>query len=141
METNKNNSKLIGVGIIALVLGYLIYPQINRYNKVPMGMHQMPDGSMMLDVNSNMHTNMTMGSMMEAMTANLSGKSGTEFDSAFLEEMIPHHMGAIEMAQMVLKTSKNPELIKLANDIISAQQKEINMMRGWQREWFGIQPE
>lgn len=141
METNKNNSKLVVVGVVALVLGYLLYPQINRYNKIPMGMHRMPDGSMMLDVSSNMHSNMTMGSMMEAMTKSLEGKSGTEFDSAFLEEMIPHHMGAIEMAQMVLKTSKNPELIKLANDIISAQQKEINMMRGWQSEWFGVQPE
>ncbi len=140
METNKNNSKLVIVGVIALVLGYLVYPQINK-QKVPMGMHQMPDGSMMMDVNNQMHTSMTMDSMMEAMTASLKDKTGQEFDSAFLEEMIPHHQGAIEMAQMVLKTSKKPELIKLANDIISAQQKEINMMRDWQRQWFGIQPE
>ncbi len=125
------------VGIVALVLGYLIYPQINK-QKVPMGMHQMPDGSMMLDANDSMHSKMTMGSMMDAMTANLAGKTGEEFDSAFLEEMIPHHLGAVEMAQMVLKNSKNPELLKLAQDIIDAQQKEINMMRGWQKEWFGI---
>ncbi len=140
METNKNNSKLVIVGVVALVLGYLVYPQINK-QKVPIGMHQMPDGSMMMDVNNQMHTSMTMDSMMEAMTASLKDKTGQEFDSAFLEEMIPHHQGAIEMAQMVLKTSKKPELIKLANDIISAQQKEINMMRDWQRQWFGIQPE
>ncbi len=138
METNKNNSKLVIVGVIALVLGYLVYPQINK-QKVPMGMHQMPDGSMMMDVNNQMHTSMTMDSMMEAMTASLKGKTGEEFDNAFLEEMIPHHQGAIEMAKMVLVSSKNPELVKLANDIISAQQKEINMMRDWQRQWFGVQ--
>ena len=40
---------------------------------------------------------------------------------------------------MVLAQSKRPELIQLANDIIAAQQKEIDMMRGWQRTWFGIQ--
>jgi uncharacterized protein (DUF305 family) len=40
------------------------------------------------------------------------------------------------MAQQVLATSKRPELIKLANDIISAQTKEIAQMKEWQKAWF-----
>ena len=93
-------------------------------------MHKMPDGSMM----SNM--GMDMDSMMSGMMAGLEGKTGDEFDKAFLSEMIVHHQGAVEMAKAVLKTSKKPELLKLANDIISAQNKEITMMQGWEKAWF-----
>ncbi len=137
METKNKNLKFVVFIIAAFILGYLIYPQINRKH-MPTGMHKIPDGSMMMDMNSNMHQNMSMGNMMKAMTKSLEGKTDKEFDSAFLEEMIPHHLGAIEMAQMVLKSSNSPELKKLANDIISAQQKEIDMMRKWQKEWFGL---
>ena len=124
--------------VFAFALGYLAYPKLNEDN-IPLGMHQMPNNNMMGD--EVMHQNMSMGQMMDAMSMNLKGKTGNDFDSAFLEEMIPHHLGAIEMARMVLATSKRPELIKLANEIISAQQKEIETMRGWQRTWFGVQPQ
>jgi uncharacterized protein (DUF305 family) len=77
-----------------------------------------------------------MDGMMMDMMSGLSGKTGDSFDQAFLSEMIVHHQGAVEMAQSVLKNSKRPELIKLANDIISAQNKEIDMMKGWQGVWF-----
>lgn len=66
----------------------------------------------------------------------LEGKTGDAFDQAFLKEMIVHHEGAVVMAQQVLATSKRPELIKLANDIISAQTKEIAQMKEWQKAWF-----
>jgi len=94
------------------------------------GIHQMPDGSMMNNDGSSMQT------MMHDMNAALVGKTGDKFDKAFLSEMIIHHEGAVEMAQAVLKNSKRPELIKLANDIISAQSTEINMMKNWQTAWF-----
>jgi len=50
--------------------------------------------------------------------------------------MVIHHQGAIDMANQVLKTSKRPELIQLANDIITAQTKEIDMMQAWKKTWF-----
>ncbi|MFM2383712.1 MAG: hypothetical protein RIQ72_284, partial [Candidatus Parcubacteria bacterium] len=65
----------------------------------------------------------------------LEGKTGLEFDQAFLSEMIIHHQGAVDMAKQVLATSKRPELMKLANEIIAAQTKEIEMMKKWQTEW------
>ena len=77
-----------------------------------------------------------MGDMMQSMNMNLEGKIGDEFDKAFLNEMITHHEGAVEMAKLVLTTSKRAELIKLANDIITAQTKEINMMQNWQNTWY-----
>lgn len=75
---------------------------------------------------------------MTGMMAGLNGKTGDDFDKAFLREMIVHHEGAVVMAQAVLKNSKRPELIKLANDIIAAQTGEIIMMKNWQQVWFGV---
>ena len=74
---------------------------------------------------------------MDNMLAGLTGKTGEEFDHAFLDEMILHHEGATAMAEEVLKKSKRPELRKLAEDIIRAQKKEIEMMREWGQTWFG----
>lgn len=140
----KNNTKGYVIWFLSCALffflGYFIYPEVN-HSKVPTGMDQMQDGEMMSDMDNGMHGNMSMRSMMKTMTSGLEGKTGEDFDSAFLEEMIPHHQGAVEMARMVLSTSKRPELIKMANDIISAQQKEIEQMRSWQRAWFGINPQ
>ncbi len=64
----------------------------------------------------------------------LEGKSGDELDRAFLEGMIPHHQGAIDMAQY-LEQSTRPELQKLGKDIITAQQAEIEQMQKWLVEW------
>ena len=52
-------------------------------------------------------------------------------DRDFLASMIPHHQGAIDMAQVVLKHGKDPKVRKLAQDIIDAQQKEIATMKAW----------
>lgn len=48
--------------------------------------------------------------------------------------MIPHHQAAVDMAKY-LAASNKPELVKLGADIIAAQQKEINQMNTWMKEW------
>ena len=53
-------------------------------------------------------------------------------DRDFVAMMIPHHRGAIDMAQVELKYGKDPELKKLAQDIVKAQEDEIRFMRDWQ---------
>lgn len=125
------------------------------------GMHRMPDGSMMADsdaavgmdmddmpcckkgpdggmecpmmkgMGSMDHDDMTMGDMVDM----LKGKAGDELDAAFLEGMIPHHQGAVDMAELILENAKHEELRAMARDIIDAQQREIDMMKGWQKEW------
>ena len=52
-------------------------------------------------------------------------------DRDFLAGMIPHHQGAIDMAEVVLKYGKDPKVRKLAQDIIAAQKAEIAMMQEW----------
>ena len=58
-----------------------------------------------------------------------------DFDKAFVEEMIPHHQMAVMMATMLKNGTKRPEMTKLADDIITAQNREIEQMRGWLRDW------
>lgn len=79
----------------------------------------------------------SMHGTMDAMTSGLEGKSGDAFDKAFIDEMIAHHQGAIDMANQVRLKSQRPELQQLALDIIEAQTGEIKMMREWRTTWFG----
>lgn len=52
-------------------------------------------------------------------------------DKAFVRGMLPHHAGAIDMATVQLKYGKNEEMRKLAQEIIDAQQPEIEQMQNW----------
>ena len=52
-------------------------------------------------------------------------------DMAFARGMLPHHIGAVDMAETQLKYGKNPEMLKLAQEIIDAQKAEIEQMQTW----------
>ena len=58
------------------------------------------------------------------------------FDRAFIDAMIPHHESAIEMARVAYRESDNPEIQALAEGIVEAQQREIEQMEGWRKEWY-----
>lgn len=75
------------------------------------------------------HMDMTMEGMLSAseMSA-LRSATDADFDRLFLAGMIAHHEGAIDMAQMILK-SKNDEVRLLGENIVSTQQQEIDRMR------------
>ena len=72
---------------------------------------------------------------MSGMMANLNGLSGDAFDKVFLSEMILHHQGAINMAQLAAGQAKHQEVKDLANGIVTAQTSEIAKMQQWQKEW------
>ncbi len=141
----KNNTIFIGAIVSVLFgifIGYAIWGNKAMDMNMNMGMspktggHMMPDGTMM---GGSMGGSMTMDSMMQDMMANLKGKTGNEFDKAFLTEMVMHHEGAVVMAKAVLTSSDRPELKKLANEIIVAQNKEVSQMRAWYKMWFGAE--
>lgn len=67
---------------------------------------------------------------MAAMTDMAAPYSG-DADTDFLKSMIPHHQGAIGMAKVALQFAKDPEVLKLAQDIITAQEGEIKVMTDW----------
>lgn len=120
MENTKNNVLVVGLLtlILGLVIGYFVGTSRTTYQQVPVSTSSGMDGAM--------------GGMMMS----LEGKTGDALDLAFLDQMTIHHQGAIEMAQTLLKGTKRPELIKLANDIITAQTGEIQMMKEWRKAWF-----
>lgn len=92
----------------------------------------MMNGGMMM--NGKMTHGGGMG-MMSNMGMMLEGLEGDEFDEAFIRMMIPHHEGAIDMAEQALTSAGHPEMKQLATDIIEAQQREIDMMKSWLTTW------
>ncbi|HZW45074.1 MAG TPA: DUF305 domain-containing protein [Dermatophilaceae bacterium] len=76
------------------------------------------------------------GMMDDSEMTQLRDLEGEAFEQAFLDMMTRHHMGAIEMAQQELDEGENPQVIDLANQVIEAQQAEIEQMAAWQQEWF-----
>jgi uncharacterized protein (DUF305 family) len=70
------------------------------------------------------------GMMSEQDMAALQNAQGVEASKLFLTQMITHHEGAITMAQNEIKDGQYPAAIELARSIVTAQQKEIETMKG-----------
>jgi uncharacterized protein (DUF305 family) len=66
-----------------------------------------------------------MTTMMRGMQSQPTG----DIDRDFVQQMIPHHQGAIDMAKALLKAGHNERLKRLAQEIIITQQEEIATMR------------
>lgn len=59
------------------------------------------------------------------------GMTAEEFQTAFVCSMIPHHQGAVEMAQVAQRYSDDPWVLMFAQEIIATQQVEIAEMQAW----------
>lgn len=71
------------------------------------------------------------------------GPADADYDLRFIDAMILHHQGAVEMAQELQQKSTRPEMKKLAADIIKAQNQEIAQMQQWRTAWYpqaGVKP-
>ncbi|QMS91313.1 DUF305 domain-containing protein [Nostoc edaphicum CCNP1411] len=75
------------------------------------------------------------GGMNHSMGMDL-GPADANFDLRFIDAMIPHHQGAVEMAKEAQQKSKRPEIKKLADDIIKSQNQEITQMKQWRKTWY-----
>lgn len=126
MDINYKTTTWILLIILIVSIGFNIS---NATENRTVNMHQMPNGAMM-------HSDSSMSGMMMDMTGRMKGKTGDELDKIFLEDMIVHHQGAVDMAKELQKSTKRPELQKMAKGIIDAQTTEIDMMKTWLAEWF-----
>lgn len=64
------------------------------------------------------------------------GSADADFDKRFIDAMIPHHEGAVVMANDAWQKSKRPEIQKLAQEIIGSQKNEIEQMQQWKQAWY-----
>ncbi|QVJ02240.1 DUF305 domain-containing protein [Nocardiopsis eucommiae] len=75
------------------------------------------------------------GMLTEEQMTELEGAEGERFDTLFLEFMVLHHEGAVDMARTELDSGINPEARELAQEIIDAQEGEIRQMN----EMLGVE--
>ena len=69
--------------------------------------------------------------MHEAMS---SARSSTDADRDFVALMLPHHQGAIDMAKIELVSGKDPQMRRLAQEIVAEQDSEIQLMQLWTQQ-------
>ena len=123
------NNKSILFGVAGLVVGslltYLVTANSTNNNNMPTS--QTIPAAQHGTTGSSMSSDDMMGS--------LKGKTGADFDKAFMETMIVHHQSAIDMANEAKMNAGRDEIKKMADEIISAQTTEINQMKQWQKDW------
>lgn len=136
---NKNLTIVVGllVFIVGLILGYffgsstiLNYRGFFPSNFMGQEMIEYMHGNGFISNTNQMEYTMT------GMMSQLEGLEGEKYEEMFLREMIVHHVGAVQMAEELLKQTKRPELQTFANDIIEVQSQEIKMMETWLELWF-----
>ena len=81
------------------------------------------------------HDSMGMGS--KGMVKQMVMENGKYSDRAFIDAMVPHHQGAIAMAEVALKNAEHEEIKELSRNIVSTQQSEIEELKSIKKEEFG----
>ena len=64
-------------------------------------------------------------------------QNGEYSDEAFIDAMVPHHQGAVAMAQVALKHAEHGQIKELSRNIVSTQQEEIEKLKSIKKEAFG----
>ncbi|MCA1991253.1 MAG: DUF305 domain-containing protein [Coleofasciculus sp. S288] len=74
-----------------------------------------------------------------ATPSGMSMMSQQQAEQHFIQMMIPHHQGAVDMANLALSKAQRPEIKKLAEAIKTDQNREIEQMKAWYKQWYGTE--
>ena len=121
---------LTTIGIGTLALGTFAVAQMMA------GGAGMPMNQSMPGMNHQMMGGGMMGGM-SGMSQMMGGMNAQNIDRNFITMMIPHHQSAIDMSQLILKTTKDPQVKTWATNIIRDQQREINEMQALLKQFGG----
>lgn len=77
------------------------------------------------------------GMIMHNMMMKALGQKDANYEARFIDLMIPHHEGAIMMAEDAIEKATRPELKQMAREMIAAQKKEIAQLMEWRKQWYG----
>ena len=122
-----NRKSLTRVGLTAIVLAGIAYALKPDNSKMDHSKMDMPMEAAASDTASTKAFIQTNARMHSDMAVKYSGDA----DIDLVKGMVPHHTGAVEMAKIVLQYGKDPEVKKLAEDVIKAQTSEIAWMNDW----------
>lgn len=118
---------MFGKLLVALLASVLLAPGVAAADSHSMqmdgGMNGMGSGGMMR--------------MMDGALADLENLQGKEFEVAYVNQIIPHHQGALQMAQVVVDRAPNQEVRDAAAKIIEDQNREIEELTTFLREKYG----
>src|SRR4028119_1203042 len=81
------------------------------------------------------HSKMDSGS--GGMASGMLMENGRYSDERFIDAMVPHHRGAVEMAEVALENAEHEEIKQLSKEIVSAQEAEIEELKGVKQEEVG----
>jgi uncharacterized protein (DUF305 family) len=86
------------------------------------------------------HANMNHAAMSHDQMQSAPNAKNAPYDLQFVDTMIAHHQGAVEMAQMAANQTQNADLLRFTRQIVADQNAEIEQMKRWREQWFKNQP-
>ena len=128
-----NMKTLVTIGIAVATVGtFALAQMMTGGSGTPMNMPGMNHGNMTTQGNAG-----GMMGGMSGMSEMMGGMNAQNIDRNFITMMIPHHQSAIDMSQLILKTTKDPQVKTWATNIIRDQQREINQMQAMVGQFGG----
>ncbi|MFT4245544.1 MAG: DUF305 domain-containing protein [Micrococcaceae bacterium] len=130
MENKKQTLITASIGVLVVGAAFAIGPQLENHFG---GTDESTTSHSVNQENSNSSESLVQKDSSEYKT--YAALHGDAYDKSFIENMIIHHEGAVDMAKLALTKAQHQEIKDMANNIISTQTNEITQMQSWQKEW------